>query len=405
MARVRLVLLIHSRINITTFFFLEQTLPGKLFVDSTIISQCLRSLRAHKTVALFGKWGSGKRTLAKQIALKLAKEEELRIKIVRDWLLLPEDLESTRSTVFIMDNPVKSQYTDSHNTEIFDCLHKLRAEKNNCFQLAVFHCYEIDKTIKLFVDAKRKIIDLFPKLFLVSFSKKEVEKIAKQEVIIKEIAMDNIEDIDMGLPSNTRSQSNRPIFLKCLNDPITFVLGELKKMVSSKNINKRGQFNLLLDMMLQNGEISKIEVDHALSGKMKENTNKEECIQHLLHSYIEETTDGKAFRTIHDIITRCTLLIAMGHGYKDSIFQNCDGSLLLDCIRTKTSHERKTYRGMLVIDKNLNIGIPTDMFPLLAEFCVQRNEMMPMLNNVKLFEDREFQIRWHEAKDRLEHRN
>ena len=54
---------------------------------------------------------------------------------------------------------------------------------------------------------------------------------------------------------------------------------------------------------------------------------------------------------------------------------------------------------MLVIDKNLHIGIPTEMFPLLAESCVQRNEMMPMLNNVKLFEDEEFQIRWYEAKD------
>ena len=391
----------------TIFFFLEQTLPRKLLVDDRIISQCLLSVRVHKTVALFGKWGSGKRTLAKQIALILAKEEKLMIKIFRDWLLLPEDLESTRSMVLIMDNPIKIQYTDRHNAEIFDCLLKLRAKKNNCFLLALFHCHETDKTVELFVDAKRKIVDLFPKIFLNSFSNEKLANIAKKkenisQVVIEEIAKDNIENIDMGPLSNTRSKSNRPIFFERLDDPLTFVLCELEKMVSSQNINERVQFSLLLHMMLHNGEIPKTEVDHALSGEMKENTNKEdltrECIQQLLHSYIEETADGNAFKTIHDIITRCTLFIALKH-YGRFIFQKCDVSLLLDCIRTKTLYERITYPGELVIDNNLNIGIPTGLFPSLAESCVQRNEMMPMLNNVKLFDDRKFQIRWHEAKD------
>ena len=379
----------------TFFFFLEQTLPRKLLVDGRIIFQCLLSVRDLKTIALFGKWGSGKRTLAKQIALILAKEEKLMIKIFRDWLLLPEDLESTRSTVLIMDNPIKIQYTDRHNAEIFDCLLKLRAKKNNCFLLALFHCYETDKTVELFVDAKRKIVDLFPKIFLISFSNEKLAEIAKKEnisqVVIEEIAKDNIENIDMGPLSNTRSKSNRPIFFECLDDPLTIVLCELQKMVSSQNMNERVKFSLLLHMMLHNGEIPKTEVDHALSGEMKENTNKEdltrECIQQLLHSYIEETADGNAFKTIHDIITRCTLLIALKN-YGGSIFQKCDVSLLLDCIRTKTLNERITCCGLLVIDKTLNIGIPTELFPSLAESCVQRNEMMPILNNVKLFEDR-----------------
>ena len=391
----------------TIFFFLEQTLPRKLLVDDRIISQCLLSLRDHKTIALFGKLGSGKRTLAKQIALILAKEEKLMIKIFRDWLLLPEDLESTRSTVLIMDNPIKIQYTDRHNAEIFDCLLKLRAKKNNCFLLALFHCHGTDKTIELFVDAKRKIVDLFPKIFLISFSNEKLAEIAKKkenisQVVIEEIAKGNIENIDMGPHLNTRSKSNRPIFFECLGDPLTFVLCELQKMVSSQNMNERVQFSLLLHMMLHNGEIPKTEVDHALSGEMKENTNKEdltrECIQQLLHSYIEETADRNAFKTIHDIITRCTLFIALKH-YGRSIFQKCDVSLLLDCIRTKTLNERITCHNLPVIDKNLNIGIPTALLPSLAESCVQRNEMMPMLNNVKLFEDRAFQLRWHEAKE------
>ena len=92
------------------------------------------SLREHKTVALFGKWGSGKRTLAKQVAIILAREKGLKIEIIRNLLFLPKGLESLRTTVLILDNPNKAQYTDSHNANIFDCLLKIRAEKTTVFK-------------------------------------------------------------------------------------------------------------------------------------------------------------------------------------------------------------------------------------------------------------------------------
>nr|XP_022300183.1 uncharacterized protein LOC111108520 [Crassostrea virginica] len=112
---------------------LENTLPEEVHVDANVISQCLLSLREHKTLALYGKWGNGQRTLAKQIALKFAKEENLNIRVVRNMIVIPEDLASTRSTVLILNDPIKTQYTDEHNHEILRVLQQLRAnaEENN----------------------------------------------------------------------------------------------------------------------------------------------------------------------------------------------------------------------------------------------------------------------------------
>ena len=53
-------------------------------------------------------------------------------------------------------------------------------------------------------------------------------------------------------------------------------------------------------------------------------------------------------------------------------------------------------------NQTLQIGIPTESLTSLAESCVLRNETMPMLKNVRLSEDQNFQIRWLEAKERLD---
>ena len=355
---------------------------------------------------MFGKWGSGKRTFAKQIAIKLAREEGLKIEYFKNWFCLPTELATTRSTVLILDNPLKSQYSDIHNAEIFDCLRKLRTEENNCFQLAVFHCQE-GKTIDLLLEARRKIDELFPIRRLISFPAEQLTEIAKRKEknisaeVLKKMIRENM-TISMGkfLKMTLFLQGSFNGHMYFLEDPLSFILKELRQMVYSQNINERLQFRLLLHMMLHNGGILKTNVNHSLSDEIKENTNKEdlihECIQQLLHSYIEETVDGKAFRIIHDVITRCTLFTALNYWDKDYIFRECHPLILLDCIRLKTFKERVEYRKKIIMDDTLDIGIPTELFPLLAESCMQRqNEIKTMLENknFRLFEDRKFQIR------------
>lgn len=58
---------------------------------------------------MFGKLGSGKRTLAAQIAIRLAKKNtELKIKIVREGDLLSVDFESMQSSILVIHNPIKT---------------------------------------------------------------------------------------------------------------------------------------------------------------------------------------------------------------------------------------------------------------------------------------------------------
>ena len=137
-------------------------------------------LRDYQILVLFGKWGSGKRTLANQIASKLA-IEGLNIRVVRHFISIPDDLASTCSTVLILEDPIKFQYTDLHNAEIFDCLLQLKAnaEKTNCFQVVVFHCEDIEQTEILIKGAKRNMDDLFPKIFRISFSTYQLTEIVK----------------------------------------------------------------------------------------------------------------------------------------------------------------------------------------------------------------------------------
>ena len=69
------------------------------------------SLRDLRTLALFGKQGGGKRTLEKQV------NTGQRAKIKDPDYLTLVDLKSTRSTVLILDIPIKFLYTDDHNTD------------------------------------------------------------------------------------------------------------------------------------------------------------------------------------------------------------------------------------------------------------------------------------------------
>ena len=363
------------------------------------------SLCEHKTVALFGKWGSGKRTLAKQVAIKLAREDELKIEIIRDWLFLPEGLESSRTTVLILDNPIKAEHTGSHNANIFDCLLKIRAEKNDCFQIVVFQCHENDRIAQLFIDAKRNIEHLCPKSVLISFSKEIAEK--KENQIssndLKKLSQSSSMDHTLILTLFLRNPfDKRKTFLK---DPVPFILKELENIIKSKDMDKCLQIQTLIQMTFHNGEMTKTEVEVMMDHNIKDGTDKEEltrkCIKQLLQSYVEGTRDGKSYM-IHDVITRCVLYTALKFTKNlDSLFKKCDPLLLLDCVRSKTFGERMVSSGEFIFDdKTFDIGLPTETFPSLAESLVQRDEIWTSLGNVRIMEDKDFKQEWQRVNGR-----
>ena len=375
------------------------------------------SLRDRQTLVLFGKWGSGKRTLAKQIASKLAIEEGLKIKVVRHFVSISDDLASTCSTILILDNPFKSLYTSSHNSDIFDFLFQLRANAKGkkCFLLILFHCDDIYETGILGLDAEiRNISKLFPKNLVVriSFPIETLTQIAQRKK--DKISIENLRKTVENIAENNSSSGmchTLPLvlFLKSqfyehrefLKDPITFVLNKLEEIAMSQN------FTTLVWMILHTKEFTKTEVkaifDPALSGNINEGTDigdlTDGCIQQLLQSYITKNRDGKSYSMIHDVITRCVLYTALKcDSHRNLVYRECDSLLLLDCVRPKTDIERFRYPKKFIFDrKTFDIGLPTETFPALAKSFVDRNEMMTMLGNVRLMEDKRFQSEWHRA--------
>lgn len=92
---------------------------------------------------MFGNLGSGKRTLAAQVAIRLAKENpNLKIKIVTQRDTITEDLESRHSTILIIHDPLRTWYTDSFMENIISILLRMcmRAKnKGNAFYvIAIF---------------------------------------------------------------------------------------------------------------------------------------------------------------------------------------------------------------------------------------------------------------------------
>ena len=322
---------------------------------------------------------------------------------------LPDDLASTCSSVLILEDPIKFQYTDTHNAKIFDCLQQLRAnaKETNCFQLVVFHCDDIKQTEKLIKDAKRNIDDLFPKIFPISLSTKQLKQIV--QIYGKTDSSNFFEKItedantsSIGHPLKLALFLRLPLYepTEFCYGPIAFVLNELKAIGKSQSKNERILFTTLVRFILPNREMTRTDLeailDQAVSDTLKDDEDREnltrECIQQLLQRYIEKTQDGKSYKLIHDVITRCILFTCMKFDiHRDLVFKECDPSLLLNCIRPKTLQERIVAVGDVIFcHKTLDIALPTILFPSLVESFVQRNQMITMLFNVRFLENTQF---------------
>lgn len=124
----------------------EKITPKELDADTEFICKCQTYLeKSGTTLAMFGKLGSGKRTLAAQVAIRLAKKDQtLKIKIVTERDIISEDLESMHSTILIIHDPVKTWYTDRYTEEIISILLRIctsaKNKDNNFYVIAIFHC-------------------------------------------------------------------------------------------------------------------------------------------------------------------------------------------------------------------------------------------------------------------------
>lgn len=322
------------------------------------------------------------------------------------FLLISDILASMCSTVLVLDNPIKAQYTDRHNADIYDCLLKVRAnaKKNKCYQIVVSHCNDIERTKKLFEGSGREISKLFPEILSISSPIKTLTKIAKMKgkiispEVIRKIALEN-------KTSSMGSTLTILLFLRnenkdFLDNPITFVLKKLEVMAKSKNMKNREQLKLLIGMIFHNQEKNNSE-DQAIKGQdvsitLKKGEGEEDLTYEFLQSYVEETQDGKSYRLIHDIITRCVLYTALKYDInRDLVYRNCDPLLFLDCTRYQT----RIPGEFSFDDKTLEIEIPTESFNSFAKSLVERNET-GILQSAKwrLLEDQKLEIKRHEAK-------
>lgn len=121
-----------------------------------------------------------------------------------------------------------------------------------------------------------------------------------------------------------------------------------------------------------------------------------ECVEQLRDLIIEETVEGRSNRVLHDVITKCTFLAAM-ENHMNLLLTECNPILIFDCFRVK-SVLQKFYDGKLAYDlSDINIGIPTDLYPEIARLGFQQTEIRNVLQNNKFYEDKIFLDEWKKA--------
>lgn len=121
-----------------------------------------------------------------------------------------------------------------------------------------------------------------------------------------------------------------------------------------------------------------------------------ECVEQLRDLLIEETVDGRSYRVLHDVITKCTFLAAM-ENHMNLLLTECNPILIFDCFRVR-SVLQKFYDGKLAYDlSDINIGIPTDLYPEIAKLGFQQTAIRNVLQNNKFYEDKIFLDEWKKA--------
>lgn len=361
---------------------------------------------------MIGKLGSGKRTLAAQVAIQIAKKDPtFKIKIVTERDTIPGNLESMHSLILVLHDPVKTWYTGTYIEEIIIILlrlYKVAQNNNNFYIIAVFHCDDWNSL--QFGKKKETVETMFP----------QREHICGNKMSIKltEMAIDNQKDV-----SNVQFQKGKKstgesfemtLFLKnllsqqdVLNNPVKLILKALGTLEKSNENLKRLAFKVMVIAMLHGGEIKKEELladdipNHEVFADLKEEMDVKGsiigCTEHLLKIFLEKTEDGQSYRILHDIITRCTFIVAFKN-HRTLLFSECDPQVVFECLRLKSLGERVLASGEVFYDySNLQIRIPTNFFEEMARLFLRRKEMRSVLHHSRIYEEKKFQNEWNKA--------
>lgn len=362
---------------------------------------------------MFGNLGSGKRTLAAQVAIRIVKKNpEMKLKVVSEIDTITEDLESRHSTILIIHDPVKSWYTDKHTEYIISILLRIctsaKNKDNNFYVIAIFHCN--DRNSHHFGKKKKTIETLFPKRIPIYGNKLSVK--LSDRVKDKQEDTSNV-PFQKGKKS-TEESFELTLFLKkpafqhnVLDNPIMFIIEALKTLETSNQNYKQLAFKIIVIVMLRGGQVAKSELlgdailYHELFLDLKEMMNVKEsiigCTEQLLEIFLEETEDGRSYRILHDIILRCTFIVAF-ENHMTLLFKECDSILIFECLRLKPFEERFHFPGNVIYDcSNLQIGIPLQIFEEIARLFFQRIGMRSVLQKSRLYDERTFTDKWNKT--------
>lgn len=374
------------------YISVEKATPKELDADHNFISHCQHYLEiCDQTLAMFGKLGSGKRTLASQVAIRIAKKNPaLKIKIVRERDTISEDLESRHSTILVIQDPLKTWYTDRYTEEIISILSRIcksaKNKDNNLYIIAIFHCNDWNDLLQ-FGKKKKMMETIFPNRQAICGNKISVKLI--------EMAKDNQENTFL---KNLAFQKN------VLNNPINVIIRALETLERSNKIHEQLAFKVMVIVMLHGGKITKRELlednisHHEVFADLKEKIDVKGsiigCTEQLLEIFLKETEDGQSYRIVHDVITRCTFIVAF-ENHRTLLFIECDEILLFECLRLKSFSERMNFfKGIIYDNINLKIGIPAYLLKEMARLFFQRTEMRSVLQKSRLYDDRIFQDEW-----------
>lgn len=181
----------------------------------------------------------------------------------------------------------------------------------------------------------------------------------------------------------------------------------MKTLEKSSDNYKQLAFKIMVVVMLRGGKIAKRELladdiaQHGLFADLKKKIDIKgsitRCTEQLLEIFLEKTEDGRSYRILHDVITRCTFIAAFQNN-RTLLFTECDPILVSECLRLKSLGERFQFPGYLIYDNsNLKIGIPSELFKEIAILFFQRTEIRSVLHNSRLYDDKKFQIEWNSA--------
>lgn len=331
---------------------------------------------------MFGKLGSGKRTLAAQIAIRIAKKNPaLKLEIITERDTITEDLESRQSTILIIHDPVKPWYTDRYKEEIVCSLSRIctsAKNKNKKFYIiAIFHCN--DWNLLQFGNKKKTMETMFPKRQAICGNKISIKllEMAKdnQENISNVLCHRKEESLDESLKMSLFLK-NRAFQQDVLQNPISFIIETLTTLEMSNKNHEQLAFKVMVIVMLHGGEITKrklLEDDiphHRLFADLKTKMDVlgsiTGCIEQLLKIFLEETKGGRSYRILHNVITRCTFITAF-ENHRTLLFTECNDMLVLESRRLKSIKERlHLFKDISYDDSNLEIGISSYLFEEMA---------------------------------------